>query len=192
LNVLLSEKIWKPAGASHAHWRTYTDEGSVTPYCCLFATVEDWAKVAYFLSKNGMTVEQTHHLKSDRSGNDIQLAGDEAVSAQPLTPFLQSSLVLKYMVADRFEKKDLREGVYGLHVRHDILDREGEAIQGPFTYFVGHGGQLVYMLPEHDLVIVRFGRRHTLLHSTVYFLWRSLHEQAGSSKDNEKHSSVRQ
>lgn len=192
LNVLLSQKIWKPAGASHAHWRTYTDEGSVTPYCCLFATVEDWAKVAYFLSKNGMTMEQAHHLKSDRSGNDIQLAGDEAESAQQLTPFLQSSLVLKYMVADRFEKKDLREGVYGLHVRHDILDREGEAIQGPFTYFVGHGGQLVYMLPEHDLVIVRFGRKHTLLHSTVYFLWRSLHEQAGSSKDDEQHSSVRQ
>ena len=58
LNVLLSEKIWKPAGASRAHWRTYTNEGSVTPYCCLFATVEDWAKVAYFLSKNGMTIEQ--------------------------------------------------------------------------------------------------------------------------------------
>ena len=193
LNVLLSEKIWKPAGASHAHWRTYTNEGSVTPYCCLFATVEDWAKVAYFLSKNGMTMEQAQQTKTHSSTSDIELAGDDAQSPQPITPFLQSSLVLKYMVADRFETKDLREGIYGLHVRHDILDREGEAIQGPFTYFVGHGGQLVYMLPQHDLVIVRFGRKHTLLHSTAYFLWRSLNEHSGQNATgkNERHSSVR-
>lgn len=191
LNVLLSEKIWKPAGASHAHWRTYTDEGSVTPYCCLFATVEDWAKVAHFLSKNGMTMEQSTHQTPYRGEQDEPLSGDEIVSSQPLTPFLQSSMVLKYMVANRFEHKDLREGVYGLHVRHDILDRKGETIQGPFTYFVGHGGQLVYMLPEYDLVIVRFGRKHTLLHSTVYFLWRSLHEKASSSKDHEQHSRAR-
>lgn len=156
LNVLLSEKIWKPAGASRAHWRTYTNEGSVTPYCCLFATVEDWAKVAYFLSKNGMTIEQM----------------TEKREPQDLTPFLQSSNVIKSMMPERFKEADLREGVYGLHVRHDILDREGESIQGPFTYFVGHGGQLVYLLPKHDLVIVRFGRKHTLLHSTVYYLWR--------------------
>ncbi len=162
LNVLLSEKIWKPAGASHAHWRTYTNEGSVTPYCCLFATVEDWAKVAYFLSKNGMTIEQATEKREPLD----------------LVPFLQSSGVIKFMMPERFKKEELREGVYGLHVRHDILDREGEAIQGPFTYFVGHGGQLVYLLPKYDLVIVRFGRKHTLLHSTVYYLWRII----GASK----------
>lgn len=165
LNVLLSTKIWKPAGASHAHWRTYTNEGSVTPYCCLFATVEDWAKIAYFLSKNGMTIDQTNKTEE----------------AQDLVPFLQSSSVIKYMMPERFKKEDLREGIYGLHVRHDILDRPGEAIQGAFTYFVGHGGQLVYLLPEHDLVIVRFGRKHTLLHSTVYYLWRIIQAEKSAS-----------
>ncbi len=166
LNVLLSEKIWRPAGAAHAHWRTFTNEGSVTPYCCLFATVEDWAKVAYFLSKNGITIDQANQTDEPQS----------------LTPFLQSSSVIKYMVPGRFKAQDLREGIYGLHVRHDILDRTNEAIQGPFTYFVGHGGQLVYLLPEHDLVIVRFGRKHTLLHSNVYYLWRVIQAQLASSE----------
>ncbi len=151
LNVILSEKIWRPAGAANARWRTYTNEGSVTPYCCLFATVEDWAKVAIYLSKNG-TVDE---------------------------PFLSPSME-KLISAKRYAPSLLREGVYGLHVRHDILDRDGESIKGPFTYFVGHGGQLVYLIPDYDLVIVRFGRKHTLLHSTAYYLWRIINGETGS------------
>lgn len=143
LNVILSEKIWKPSGATHARWRTYTNAGGVTPYCCLFASAEDWAKVAIFLERNG--------------------------SKQ--APFL-SPESLKLINGSAYDEAALRKGVYGLHVRHDILDREGEDIQGRFTYFVGHGGQLVYLFPEQDLVVVRFGRKHTLLHSTIYYLWQ--------------------
>lgn len=159
LNLLLSEKIWKPAGASHAHWRTFTNEGSVTPYCCLFASVEDWGKVAHFLSRNG-------NIKAKSSGKPS---------------FLHSPDIAKLISAKRYPKDELREGVYGLHVRHDILDREGETIQGPFTYFVGHGGQLVYLIPDYDLVIVRFGRKHTLLHSTAYYLWRIIKQNPSGS-----------
>lgn len=147
LNEILSEKIWKPAGASHARWRTYTQDGAVTPYCCLFAKARDWGKVGIFLAHNGSQAN----------------------------PFL-SEHTRKLINAHRYDKSLLVDGVYGLHVRHDVLDRKGEPLQGPFTYFIGHGGQLVYLKPENDLVVVRFGRRHTLLHSTLYFLWREILE----------------
>ncbi len=153
LNEILSEKIWKPSGARHARWRTYTHDGTVTAYCCLFATAEDWAKVGIYLSNNG------------------------SASAPFLSPEYN-----KLLNAERYSNAELQKGVYGLHVRHDILDLAGEPLSGPFTYFLGHGGQIVYMKPADDLVVVRFGRRHTLLHSTLYFVWREImarEKQAG-------------
>ena len=143
LNELLSEKLWKPAGAAHARWRTYTNEGSITPYCCLFATANDWGKVAHYINTNGTR-------------------GSKFLSGE----------TRQYMLAKHFDEARLREGVFGLHIRHNILDRKGEPLQGPFTYFVGHNGQLVYLMPSHDLVVVRFGRSLQLLHSTLYYLWR--------------------
>lgn len=145
LNEILSEKLWKPSGAYHARWRTYSQDGGITAYCCLFARAEDWAKVGIYIARNGL----------------------------PSAPFLSADR-LKLISPKRYSEPLLREGVYGLHVRHDILDREGEALQGPFTYFIGHGGQLVYLKPREDLVVVRFGRKHTLLHSTLYYLWREI------------------
>ena len=61
-----------------------------------------------------------------------------------------------------------------LQVYHNVLDRPGEALQGRFTYMFGSGGQIVYMMPQRKLVVVRFGRQMQLLHSTLYAAWRSL------------------
>lgn len=157
LNEILSAKLWKPSGAFHAKWRTYTHDGAVTPYCCLYARAEDWARVGIFLSRNGA------------KGAPF-LSAERLVLVQP----------------GQYSRAALRDGVYGLHIRHDILDRAGEPLQGPFTYFVGHKGQLVYMKPEDDLVVVRFGRRHTLLHSTLYYVWREIMARAakGANKEN--------
>lgn len=58
------------------------------------------------------------------------------------------------------------------HIRHDLLDRAGENIQGPFAYFFGHQGQIVYFLPDKGIVAVRFGAQPQLLHSTLYELFR--------------------
>ncbi|MEM7300106.1 MAG: hypothetical protein AAF468_03395 [Pseudomonadota bacterium] len=38
----------------------------------------------------------------------------------------------------------------------------------PFLYFMGQGGQTTYLVPQHDLAVVRFGDDHQLLHSTLY------------------------
>ncbi len=66
------------------------------------------------------------------------------------------------------------EGVYANFAYHNILDRPGEPLQGPFAYFFGSRGQTIYLMPEHDLVVVRFGSKIQLLHSTLYGVGRSI------------------
>lgn len=139
---ILSEQIWQPAGAQDAYWRANPTTGRASAYCCLYARPVDWARVGLFLLGNG--------------------SGDQ--------PFLPVEL-WQSLVAPDFDAAALRKGVYGLHMRHDVLDRDGAPLQGPFTYLMGHGGQVVYLLPEQGQVVVRFGAEPQLLHSTLYELF---------------------
>lgn len=139
LAELLSEKVWRPAGAANAHWRSYPVSGKTTPYCCLFATIDDWALVARHLMKNG----------------------------GPGTPFLPDEL-WRYWIGADIDAAGRAHGAYRSHMRYDILDRAGETLAGPFAYFVGQGGQMVLIKPEDDIVVVRFGEKLQLLHSTLY------------------------
>lgn len=149
LEDLLAEKIWVPAGAMPAQWRRYRESASVSPYCCLYAQPRDWTLVAQFIAANGNVGEE----------------------------FLPVDLWREFF-GQEIDTAALRKGVYGLHVRHDVLDREGESLQGRFTYFSGSGGQIVYLMPEKELVVVRFGDKVQLLHSTLYAAWRTLHDGA--------------
>lgn len=142
---LLSEKIWRPAGASTAYWRRYRKGGAVSAYCCIFATPHDWIKVGRYLMRNGT-----------QSGR-----------------FLPDSLWREMMGRD-LQPTALRTGVYGYHIRHDVLDRPGEALHGQFTYMMGQGGQILYLLPDQDLLVLRFGDHMQLLHTTLYAAWRAL------------------
>ena len=139
---LLSGLIWRPAGAADARWRRVPGGEGVSAYCCLYARPLDWLRVGRFLLGNGT----------------------------PDVPFLPDPLWREFALPD-LDPKVRREGVYGAHIRHDMLDRPGEAIAGPFAYLMGHGGQMVYLLPDENAVVVRFGERPQLLHSTLYELF---------------------
>lgn len=141
LPQLLSELIWKPAGATNARWQMHSKIDDVTAYCCLFAKPRDWIRVGRYLLDNGT----------------------------PGEPFLPEYLWREFILPD-LTVSQRHESTYGWHLRHDILDREGERLAGPFAYFMGHGGQMLYILPESDMVVVRFGDRLQLLHSTLYEL----------------------
>lgn len=136
---LLSEQIWRPAGASDAHWRRVPAGPGVSAYCCLHARALDWLRVGRFLMENGMGLPEP----------------------------LWRDLILPDLPPEV-----RRAGAYGLQVRHDVLDRTGEPAQGPFAYMMGHGGQVTYMLPPLDAVVVRFGEAPQLLHSTLYEVLR--------------------
>jgi CubicO group peptidase (beta-lactamase class C family) len=139
---ILSALIWKPAGAAEAYWRRYPAGDGVSAYCCLYARPLDWVRVGRFLLDNG----------------------------SPGSPFLPEAL-WRDVVLPELDAEARRQGVYGDQIRHDVLDRPGEVLDGPFAYFLGHGGQVVYLLPLQDAVVVRFGERVQLLHSTLYELF---------------------
>lgn len=145
LERLLDGKIWTPAGAAPARWRRYGVGRGISPYCCLYATARDWVRVGSFIVNNGS-------------------AGQ---------PFLPPDLWRRFLGGD-LSRADIKTGHYGLHLRHDVLDRPGESLQGPFSYMVGSGGQIVYLMPANDLVVVRFGTQIALLHSTLYSAWRTI------------------
>lgn len=145
LQDLLSEKIWKPAGALDASWRRYGEGLPVTPYCCLYARPIDWLRVGQYLMTNG---------------------GDDA-------PFLPPTLWEAFLGMN-LSPAALHGGVYSNFAYHNILDRTGEPLQGPFAYFFGSRGQTVYMMPERNLVVVRFGGKIQLLHSTLYGVEHSI------------------
>ncbi len=139
---LLAREIWQPAGAAPASWRRNPASGRATAYCCLYARAQDWLHVGRFLLTNGTE------------------------TAPLLAPDLWQRWILPQLDAGQ-----RRKGVYGWHLRHDVLDRPGASLQGPFAYLAGHGGQVVYLLPEQDITVVRFGAEPQLLHSTLYDLF---------------------
>lgn len=146
LHVILGEKIWQPSGAQTAMWRQYPGTSLVSAYCCLYARPRDWVLVGQFLMANGT---------------------DD-------NPFLSAGTWQDFM-GTNIETAQLANGDYSFQTRHDILDRAGEPLQGRFTYFVGQGGQMLYMMPDENLIVVRFGDKHQKLHSTLYTAWRSIH-----------------
>lgn len=142
LSDILAEKLWQPAGAGEAKWRQANAKAGVSAYCCIYATARDWLRIGLYLLENGT----------------------------PDRPFLPEPLWRKFLGLDL--PADMRQtGHYGMHVWQDILDRPGASLAGPFTYLMGQGGQVLYLLPEHDLVVYRAGEREQLLHSTLYETW---------------------
>ena len=148
LHRLVDDLIWTPSGAGPAHWRLYHEGKPATAYCCLYARAMDWIYVARFIAANG----------------------------SPENPLLPDAL-WRAFVGDDLTDSALRNGVYRNQTRYNILDREGQDLQGPFSYFAGRGGQTIYLMPQHNLIVVRFGDAQQLLHSTLYEAWNSITPQ---------------
>lgn len=144
LATLLNEKLWRPAGAADGLWRSAATGGTVSAYCCIYATARDWIRVGLFLSENGNS-----------------------------TPFLPTPLWREFLGLD-VAIADRNKTHYGTHIWQDVLDRPGQALQGPFTYLMGQGGQTLYLMPDKGVVVYRAGEGIQLLHSTLYGAWNSL------------------
>jgi CubicO group peptidase (beta-lactamase class C family) len=144
LATLLDEKLWRPAGASDGVWRSAAADGPVSAYCCIYAKARDWVRVGLFLNENGGA-----------------------------TPFLPTPLWREFLGLD-VAITDRNKTHYGTHIWQDVLDRPGQALQGPFTYLMGQGGQTLYLMPDKGVVVYRAGEGIQLLHSTLYGAWNSL------------------
>jgi len=145
LETLLNEQIWEPAGASTAVWRHPAGSERVSAYCCIYAKARDWVRVGMFLAENGT----------------------------PDAPFLPEALWREFLGLDT--SPELRSpNHYGAHIQQNILDREGQALQGPFSFLFGQNGQVLYLMPQERLVVYRAGASEQLLHSTLYDAWNML------------------
>ncbi|GEM_PF-3578677 len=48
---------------------------------------------------------------------------------------------------------------------------------------MGQNGQILYIMPEKNLVVYRAGERYQLLHSTLYGAWNTILNQQASQLD---------
>ncbi|MEM9134777.1 MAG: serine hydrolase domain-containing protein [Actinomycetota bacterium] len=140
LDEILRRELVEPAGAGEFRWRRHPDDGRITAYCCLYATAEWWGAVLAYLAANG---------------------GDDP---------LLSPEWFDYFLGRDHTDDERHVGQYRSQIRYDILDREGEELQGPFLYFSGLDGQLAYLMPDENLIVIRFGDGNQLLHSGLYLV----------------------
>ena len=96
-----------------------------------------------------------------------------ASNGAPDKPFLPVDLWRDFLGLDVPLELRLNDH-YGNHTLQNVLDRQGEDLQGQFSYFMGQNGQILYIMPDKNLVVYRAGERHQLLHSTLYGAWNSI------------------
>lgn len=131
----LSSRLWQPLQASEASLWLDRPGGHAKPFCCFFATAQDWARVGQMLLHRGK-------VGSTQVVPEGWLA--QMLIPSPLEPTYGLHIWLKARTAD-----------------YPNVD---QAATAPFLaadtfYLDGRGQQRVYILPSYDLVIVRIGEQ---------------------------------
>jgi CubicO group peptidase (beta-lactamase class C family) len=129
----LSTRLWQPLQNTNGFVWLDRPSGNAKPFCCFFATPRDWARVGQMLLRQGK-VGETQIVPTEW----IQ----KMVKPSPLEP------------------------TFGLHIwikaRTDDYPQVNRGSSAPFIaddtfYLDGRHHQRVYVIPSHDLVIVRIG-----------------------------------
>jgi CubicO group peptidase (beta-lactamase class C family) len=127
-----SSKLWQPLGAADAGWWLDSKNGMPKPFCCFFAQAEDWMLLGQLLLQNG-------------EWNNQQLISKEWIA--------------KMLTQSKLERD------YGYHIWLNYEDggsKEGLR-SAPFLVsnfqIDGANKQLIYVVPEFELVIGRLGNK---------------------------------
>jgi CubicO group peptidase (beta-lactamase class C family) len=132
----LSTQLWQPLQAKTAYLWLDRPEGNPKPFCCLFATPRDWAKVGQlFLTRgrvDGKQVVNSHWL-------------DKMLQPSPIEPKYGYHIWLQARTSDK-------PGGY------DVASSKPFLAQDTF-YLDGASRQRVYIIPSQELVIVRVGEK---------------------------------
>jgi CubicO group peptidase (beta-lactamase class C family) len=132
----LSTRLWQPLQANDATIWLDQPQGHPKTFCCLLATPQDWGKVGQLFINRG------------------KVNNKQVVASAWLDKMIQPSSV---------------ESSYGYHIwlKAKIKDKPGgieRRASQPFLakdtiYLEGQYLQKVYIIPSHDLVIVRIGEQ---------------------------------
>lgn len=151
--ALLSKYLWKPLGAeSDAIW-SLDDQKTVKSFCCLNATAADFAKLGRLYLKNGnwegKQIVSAKWVKSTTDADTLTKLGyknqwwacnqtsyfKDSVSAVQMLKKLKLSVPIKKMT----------NGTYYFKLRSSDYRAEGIL------------GQIVYVNPDNNVIIVRMG-----------------------------------
>lgn len=138
----LSERIWRPIGASDAALWMDRVGGQPRGFCCLFATARDWLRVGRLILDRG------------RVGDAQVLPAawiDAMTTPSPRNPLFGMNLWL-----------GSPKGTERTYNRHTTRAKASAFHSAPFAapdviFIDGFGGQRVYIIPSLELVIVRTG-----------------------------------
>ncbi len=159
LEKYLEEKIWKPLGMEYrATWsidsKVYQN---VKAFCCLNAKLRDFAKLGRLYLQKG-------------NWNGKQIVPASWVE-QSLKPQIQNNFIYSYQWWHNIDlttlNEDTKKGEFYKIVdfkqsNNDEGDTKKQGIIQPSGDFYAEGilGQFVYVYPEKNIIIVRFGKKY--------------------------------
>ncbi len=125
----LSEKLWKPLGCGDAALWLDREGGSARTFGYLFATARDWARVGLLLLHEG-----------EWEGKTIVPSG-----------------YIREMLKPSPEEPTYGLGIWLANDEHQRRENEAPFLTAGIFYLDGRFKQRVYVIPAHDVVIVRVG-----------------------------------
>ena len=130
----LSTRLWQPLQAGDAYLWLDRPQGNPKPFCCLFATPRDWARIGQLFLDRGKV-----------NGKQIVASAwlDKMKQPSALQPKYGYHIWLK-------ARTDSKPG-------HDRA--ASQAFLADTFYLDGASRQRVYIIPDYDLVIVRIGEQ---------------------------------
>lgn len=127
-----SSKLWKPIGAADAGWWLDREDGMPRTFCCYFAQAEDWMILGQLFLQKG-------------SWNGQQVVSENWINKM----LTQSSL-----------EKDYGYQIWLNYVGGGTREKERTAsFLAKNIAIDGTHRQVVYIVPEFELVLVRIGER---------------------------------
>ncbi|MEO1095298.1 MAG: serine hydrolase [Cyanobacteria bacterium J06638_28] len=129
----LAAHLWQPLGAQDASIWLDRPQGTAKTFCCLFATIHDWARVGQLLLNQGQ-VGNTQVVPAEW----IQTM----LTPSPLEPTFGHHIWVKARTTD--------------YLNVDQASTEPFVAEDTF-YLDGRGLQRVYVIPSQALVVVRMG-----------------------------------
>ena len=136
----LEEKLWRPLGGEDARVWLDSEFGNPITSCCLMATARDWARVGQMMLNRGQ-------INGKRVVSESWVA--RMIEPSPVSKWygLQTWLAYEQDINPRFNNPTAMSA----------YSRREPFLAADVYYLSGRGAQRVYVVPSHELVIVRLG-----------------------------------
>lgn len=136
----LEKVLWGPLGGTDGKVWLDSEFGDAHTSCCLMATARDWARIGQMMLNRG------------------EINGQRVVSEEWIAKMIEPSPVSKWYGLQTWlaYEQDLNPRSDN-PTAMDAYARRDPFLAADVYYFSGRGAQRVYIVPSHELVIVRLG-----------------------------------